>query len=65
MHAKNTIDDLIFDILNKKALVTTGVTDGHQESLKLNKEQSVRISSAVEHSPSPRASRVSDVDKSI
>jgi SWI/SNF-related matrix-associated actin-dependent regulator 1 of chromatin subfamily A len=33
LHAKNTIDDLIFEMLQKKSLVTTSVTNGYKESM--------------------------------
>ena len=39
LHAKNTLDDVIFDILHKKSLVTTGVTDGHKETMQLTQEE--------------------------
>ena len=36
LHAKDTIDDLIFDILQRKSLITTGVTDGKIAHMGLN-----------------------------
>jgi hypothetical protein len=35
LHAKTTMDDMIFSILQKKSLITTGVTDGHKVNMGL------------------------------
>jgi len=37
MHGRQTLDDLIFALLNQKSLVTTDITDGRRISLGINK----------------------------
>lgn len=39
LHGKNTLDDTLFEILHKKSLVTTGVTDGHRATLGLKNQE--------------------------
>ena len=39
MHGRSTLDDLIFDLLNQKSLVTTDITDGRKISLGISKKE--------------------------
>ena len=37
LHGKNTLDDTIFEILNRKSLITTGVMDGQHNSMEIKR----------------------------
>jgi SWI/SNF-related matrix-associated actin-dependent regulator 1 of chromatin subfamily A len=39
LHGRQTLDDLIFDLLNQKSLVTTDITDGRKVSLGISKKE--------------------------
>ena len=39
LHGRQTLDDLIFDLLNQKSLVTTDITDGRKISLGISKNE--------------------------
>jgi SWI/SNF-related matrix-associated actin-dependent regulator 1 of chromatin subfamily A len=39
LHGRQTLDDLIFDLINHKSLVTTDITDGRKISLGISKNE--------------------------
>lgn len=43
LHGRNTLDDLMFDLLNSKSLVTTDITDGRKISLGLSKNEMEKL----------------------
>lgn len=43
LHGRQTLDDLIFDLLNYKSLVTTDITDGRKVSLGMCKTDMQKI----------------------
>jgi hypothetical protein len=43
LHGRDTMDDMLFELLQDKSLVTTGITDGSRKTLNLTKTDMKQI----------------------